>query len=132
MIANTIDIPDVGSKIVVDLTTSIGPNMIPPQPNVITFEGEVLPSYKWLTDREFCLSGDENMPIRVINLAQVSKILFKSGGSKTVNVGTKTYTIVGSKGDKYLVTRSPQGWACTCKGFEFRKSCRHILEAQTK
>ena len=132
MNTNTVEVPEIGSQIVVDIVTAIGPNMIPPQPSTIRFEGEVLPSFRWLTDREFCLTGDEAMPIRVINLGRVSKITFKSGSSKTVNTSVKTFTIKGSKGDKYLVTRAPTGWTCTCKGFEFRKSCRHITEAQSK
>jgi hypothetical protein len=131
MITNTIDVPEIGSKIVVELAT-MGSNMIPPCSDTIQFEGEVLPSYKWLTDREFCLTGDDQMPIRVINLAKVRKITFRTGGAKTLNTSTKTFTIMGSKGDKYLVTRNPAGWSCTCKGFEFRKSCRHITEAQNK
>ena len=132
MSANTIEVPTVDSDIVVDLATAIGPNMIPPQPGIIRFEGRVVPGFKWLTDREFCMTGDDVMPIRVINLKNVKNITFKTGGTKTVNVAVQTFTIKGSKGDQYLVTRSPKGWTCTCKGFEFRKSCRHVTEAQAK
>ena len=132
MNANTLEIPTVGSKIVVDLATAIGPNMIPPQPNTVQFQGEVLPSYKWLTDREFCMTGDDAMPVRVINLKNVRNIVIQFGGTKTVVASAKMFQIQGSKGTTYTVMRSPNGWSCTCKGFEFRKSCRHITEAQNK
>jgi hypothetical protein len=32
--------------------------MIPPRPAFHEYEGKVLPSYKWLNDRQFCMSGD--------------------------------------------------------------------------
>jgi transcription initiation factor IIE alpha subunit len=43
------------------------------------------------------------------------------------------YPIEGSKGNKYMVEYDHQrGWTCQCKGFQMRKKCRHIKEAQEK
>lgn len=46
--------------------------------------------------------------------------------------------VTGSKGDKYLVRfeKLPQsadvqyGYTCTCKGYEFRHTCKHIESAK--
>ena len=43
---------------------------------------------------------------------------------------TRTVTtaqVSGSKGQTYTVSRYPNGRTyCTCKGFQFRKTCKHI------
>lgn len=41
------------------------------------------------------------------------------------------WEFVGSKGDRYLVTREPGGgldYRCTCPGFTYRGSCKHTAE----
>jgi hypothetical protein len=103
--------------------------MIPPQAAFTEYEGTVLPSYKWLTDREFCLSGNKDWPVRVINLNSVEDIELKSGSLKTVNTDDKTIEVNGSKGQVYFVSSNSKGYQCTCPGFQFRKSCKHIAEA---
>jgi|TARA_R110000824_G_scaffold6506_9_gene30088 hypothetical protein len=36
-------------------------------------------------------------------------------------------TVFGSNGQTYTVTSYPNGRSyCTCKGFQFRKTCKHI------
>jgi len=42
----------------------------------------------------------------------------------------KSWTVHGSRGNQYVVVRTIQRWSCTCPGFQFRKSCRHIKELQ--
>lgn len=121
-------IPSVGSVVKVRTEFRMGPAMIPPQEAFLMFEGKVLPSYKWLTDREFCLSGDKDWPIRVINMNLVEDIELVSGEMKQINTDVETFVVDGSKGSKYTVTRSNQGWKCTCPGFGFRGQCKHITE----
>lgn len=40
----------------------------------------------------------------------------------------------GSKGEKYYISQDREqgwrGWACTCPGFKFRGSCKHVAEIQ--
>jgi hypothetical protein len=127
---SSVQVPTVGSRIKIELIDRFSPNMIPPGPRHREFEGEVLPSYRWLTDREFCITGDDAWPVRVINMANVQNIVIQSGSTTTVQTSTQTYHIAGSKGAAYTVTRSAAGWHCQCKGFEFRGRCRHIEEAQ--
>ena len=43
-------------------------------------------------------------------------------------------TRTGSKGEVYYITQDQEqgwkGWSCTCPGFKFRGSCKHVAEIQ--
>ncbi|MFY8211431.1 MAG: SWIM zinc finger family protein [Candidatus Nanopelagicus sp.] len=121
-------VPTKNSKVRVKVNYSQGPRMFPPQPDHHVFEGTVLPSHKWLTDRQFCMSGDETMKVRVIDMSLVQDIELLSGDFQTVDTGMQTFEVEGSKGKKYIVTKDNKGWDCTCPGFQFRKSCKHVTE----
>ena len=121
-------IPVIGSVVKILVRNEQGSAMIPPQPTSLTYEGKVLPSYSWLTDRQFCLSGNKDWPIRVLNIDCIENIELLSGTFKEVNTDTKVYEVLGSKGKKYIVTSSKKGWECTCPGFQFRKQCKHVSD----
>ena len=38
------------------------------------------------------------------------------------------WMVMGSKGDKYYVTKSQNGLSCTCSGFKFRGECKHVKQ----
>jgi len=38
----------------------------------------------------------------------------------------KTIEVKGSKGNKYTVTKRGSKWECQCRGFQFRRDCKHI------
>ena len=38
----------------------------------------------------------------------------------------KTIEVLGSKGQKYKVTKTGPTWKCECRGFQFRQDCKHI------
>jgi hypothetical protein len=38
----------------------------------------------------------------------------------------KTIEVKGSKGQKYTVTKRGPKWECQCRGFQFRRDCKHI------
>lgn len=121
-------VPTVGSVVKVRAKFHQGPSMIPTQAAFTVFEGKILPSYKWLTDREFCMSGDKDFPIRVISMNAIEDIQLLSGELKEVNTDNEVFIVDGSKGNKYTVTRSKAKWTCTCPGFGFRGQCKHISE----
>jgi hypothetical protein len=123
-----IQIPTKDSKVRVIVRYSQGPNMIPPQPGTNIFEGTVVPKFKWLNDRQFCITGDDIMKIRVIDMNLVNDIELLSGQMQNVNTDVKVFEVNGSKGNKYIVTKDSKGWDCTCPGFTFRKSCKHVSE----
>jgi len=120
--------PQPGSVIEIEIEYAMDRNMIPPRTEPRRLRGEVLKSYRWLTDREFCLSGDAAWPIRVINLGNVVRLEYISGSGTEVNTAVQTWEVRGSAGNRYLVTRDATGWSCDCKGFQFRRNCRHITE----
>lgn len=121
-------VPTVGSVVKVRAKFRMGPSMIPPRPDFVLYEGKILPAFKWLNDREFCLSGDKDWPIRVINLESVDDIELISGEMKEIKTDIETFIVDGSKGAKYTVTRNRQGWSCTCTGFQYRRQCKHVTE----
>lgn len=123
-----IKVPTKDSKVRVSIRYSQGPRMFPPQPDVHVFEGTIVPSYKWLNDRQFCMTGDDTMKIRVIDMNLVNDIELLSGSLKEIDTDVKVYEIAGSKGNKYIVTKDSKGWDCTCPGFQFRKQCKHVSE----
>ena len=38
----------------------------------------------------------------------------------------KAIEVKGSKGQKYTVTKTGSTWKCECRGFQFRRDCKHI------
>jgi hypothetical protein len=121
-------VPTIGSKIKIRVSYGQGPRMIPPRPGFREYEGEVLPPHKWLNDRQFCLSGNSEWPVRVISMDLVEDIQLLSGKFVEVDTGIKVFTVKGSKGNTYTVTRNGRGWTCQCAGFQFRKQCKHVSE----
>ena len=124
--------PQPGSVIEVELEYAMDRRMIPPRTEPRILRGEVLKSYRWLTDREFCLTGDDTWPVRVINLGNVVRMRFESGSGTEVNTAVRTWEVTGSGGNRYLVTRDAAGWSCDCKGFQFRRNCRHVTEVSSQ
>ena len=49
----------------------------------------------------------------------------------SVDVATpagETWTVTGSKGEVYTVTRLNNNLSCTCSGFRFRAQCKHTKQ----
>lgn len=122
-------IPVIDSQVRVTLRDCMGPAMIPPRASTKVYEGRVIKAYKWLTDCEFCITGDAQYPVRVINMAAVEDLEILSGSAFDIETDVKTWTVQGSKGNEYTVSRWPGGWSCTCPGFQFRKSCKHTTNS---
>lgn len=63
-----------------------------------------------------------------------------------ISINNKKFSKPEPTADKIMLVKSSKGketynvkqngvtkkWSCTCSGFQFRKSCRHVLEAQKK
>src|ERR1700747_120812 len=88
------------------------------------FEGSVLESYKNDRPGTFRMTGDGNMPIRVITLKYVTDLKIGGKVSKKVRSNTRTFK-VESKGNKYIVVVSDGSYKCDCTGFSYRKTCKH-------
>lgn len=98
-----------------------------------TYTGRVLPPEPWFKDGEFKLTCDEpHMPWRVINLKSVIDLKVNGEDADLVDVNddTKVVTVKGSKGGEYYVTlKSGSAVSCTCPGFTYRHTCRHLKDA---
>ena len=55
---------------------------------------------------------------------------FDMGNAKPAG---RSFDVVGSKGDKYVVAENANGeWSCSCPGFQYRATCKHIEEQKAK
>ena len=46
------------------------------------------------------------------------------------NIKSETYTITGSRGDKYIVTNRNGNFSCDCPAGKFRGYCKHSTQVQ--
>jgi hypothetical protein len=125
---NTNILPNLGAHVRVQVRNPFAARQIPPQPEITEYSGQVLDPYRWLTDREFCMTGDDAWPIRVMNLSLVEHLEFLSGTGNSVQTQAQSWQVAGSRGATYTVNRTQTKWTCTCAGFQFRHNCRHISE----
>lgn len=94
-----------------------------------TFTGEIVPNFKWLSDARVCLTtGNPSFPVRVLEKRWITSV----DGVETSPPPPKragVRRVAGSRGDVYTVSTDEEGVAtCTCKGFVYRRSCRHVSE----
>lgn len=100
-------------------------------PEFNTYTGTICPPTKGMDPTAvFLTTGDKHYPIRVIDRERIVSV----GGKpiESVKITTKTFTISGSKGNKYTVTKDGNHLSCTCTGFSFRRQCKHVNEVKEK
>lgn len=51
--------------------------------------------------------------------------------SKTPSTETFYFEAPGANEEGYEVTRTPGGWTCGCKGWQYRQYCKHVDALQT-
>ena len=96
------------------------------QPEFFEYQGEEV-QVKWLNPGQIALStGNTEFPFRVINKSLIISINNQAMEQKDTVI--KTFNVKGSKGDSYTVTVDSGKMHCTCSGFQFRKSCKHVKE----
>jgi len=74
---------------------------------------------------------DSPVRIREISMDRITNIEYADGTVPTVETvkdDVRTWVVEGSKGSRYTVVRTKNLWTCTCPGYQFRKSCRHVTE----
>lgn len=125
-------IPDPGCKVAITfefLSYVIGS----PGVNKTTITGVVETATKFTPSNFIRIATDFDSPVRIreIPLDRVTDIKYADGrvaNQEAVKDDTQIWTVNGSRGSKYNVIRNQNKWTCTCPGFQFRKSCRHIQE----
>jgi hypothetical protein len=96
---------------------------------LLTLTGKVVKSQKWVKADSFSLeTTDKEYPVKIIPASWVTDIKIISGKVDTVN----EYIVMGSKGDKYIVTKGAKQYSCTCVGFKFSAKCKHIQSIKDK
>lgn len=66
--------------------------------------------------------------VKVKSFVEKAHIIWEAP-PKPAPVKEITHTVKGSKGDVYTVTRRANGsWFCSCMGFHYRKTCRHVTD----
>jgi len=93
--------------------------------------GEILDTVKWLKPDEMAITNPLHPNgFSIIHKKNILWIKDLQGRKSTVKVDPeyRQWTVKGSKGNEYLVIRQKGLYNCTCPGFTYRKSCRHIAE----
>lgn len=127
-------IPDAGCKVAITFefpSYVIGSATV----NKTTITGVVEKATRFTPPNFVRIVTDFDSPVRIreIPLNRITSLEYADGRNATresVKEDTETWSIKGSRGSRYTVIRTQNKWACTCPGFQFRKSCRHIQELQ--
>jgi hypothetical protein len=127
-------IPDAGCRIVITFefpSYVIGGSEV----NKTTITGVVEKATRFTPPNFVRLVTDFDSPVRIreIPLERVTSLEYADGRSaakESANTDTRTWLVEGSRGSRYTVIRTRSTWTCTCPGFQFRKSCRHITESK--
>jgi len=124
--------PDLGCKVVITFTFPsylLGHKGI----NKTTITGIVEKATKFTPPDFVRIVTDFDSPVRIreIPLSRIITMEYTDGQvakKEAVKVDTEAWSVDGSQGSKYTVIRTKNSWTCTCPGFQFRKTCRHIKE----
>jgi hypothetical protein len=127
-------IPDPGCKVAITFefpSYVIGATKV----NKTTITGIVEKVTKFTPPNFVRLLTDFDSPVRVreIPVERITDLQYNDGriaAKSQASEQTKNWTVQGSRGNQYVVVRSNNSWSCTCPGFQFRKTCRHIKECQ--
>lgn len=94
------------------------------QPEFFTYEGDAIALKHVGAEHLALTTGILDFPVRVIPRAWVDSI---DGSAYAHTAGqTSTRTVKGSRGEDYVVTMGARPH-CTCTGFAFRKTCKHVV-----
>ena len=81
---------------------------------------------KWFQPDEIGITtGNPDFPFRRIRRERIVDV----NGTKFTpppKVERTEFTVTGSKGDTYTVIKEGSRATCTCQGFSFRKTCKHL------
>lgn len=97
-------------------------------PEFSEYTGTIVREKFFANDEIGITTGDPRFPFRRINRSRIVEV----GGAKIDYTPIKsdkiTKTVQGSKGNTYIVTKENGKVSCSCPGYGFRKTCKHIQE----
>lgn len=84
---------------------------------------------KWFDANEVGITtGNVNFPFRRIKRENIVAVNEATVDFTPIKTERMTKTVKGSKGDTYVVTKDNGHVSCTCSGYKFRRTCKHIQE----
>jgi len=95
--------------------------------------GEQLNTIKWLQPDEIAVANPAHPNgFSILHKKNILWIKDLAGKRSTVKVDEdyRQWTVKGSKGNEYLVIRQKGKFQCSCLGFTYRGSCKHISDLQ--
>ena len=96
------------------------------------FTGTVIPSDSWVGNNRFSMTSElpdyKDFPVRVIHLDYVDTLTYEKDiePEKEKEVVYATHKVAGSSGNTYTVTQEGDELHCTCPGYRWRNTCKHI------
>lgn len=90
-----------------------------------TYTGTIMRERWFDADEIGITTGNPDFPFRRIRrerIVDVNGVEF----APLPPVERSVFTVTGSKGDTYTVIREGSRSSCTCAGFSFRKTCKHL------
>lgn len=91
------------------------------------YEGEET-RVKWAGAHELALKTDDAVGLRIIQRRNIREIDGRPYEYSEGVVASITKLVKGSKGQEYTVTLGKNP-SCTCQGWTFRGTCKHVKEA---
>jgi len=129
-------IPDPGCQIAI---TFEFPSYVigSPRVNKTTITGVVEKATKFTPPDFVRIVTDFDSPVRIreIPVNRIINIEYSDGriaNAHSVDSDTRIWTVKGSSGAQYVVTVTNSTWSCTCPGFQFRRSCKHVVQLKGK
>ena len=96
------------------------------------FTGTVIPSDSWVGNNRFSMTSElpdyKEFPVRVIHLDRVDTLTYEKDiePEKEKEVVCETHKVAGSSGNTYTITQEGDVFHCTCPGYKWRNTCKHI------
>lgn len=100
-------------------------------PEFIDYTGDEVPPRKWEANVVCMTTGIKDFPIRTIPREYIVSIDgIACSYEKPVAAVVKQFKVAGSKpGTEYTVTAAGGKYHCSCPGFVFRNTCKHVVTA---
>lgn len=95
-------------------------------PKYHVFEGTIITNPSWVSSNNICIIADIPPKMRIIPKHLVLEIDNTIQETKIAKNKDVTVEVNGSKGAVYIVTKQNSKLTCTCPGFGFRKTCKHL------
>lgn len=126
------DLLTVGNKVTIKVKNILWPYRHLYAPGVVQNEYNIytgtIMRERWFDNDEIGITtGNPEFPFRRINRERIVEV---NGAvveyTKPVDTKTVSITVQGSKGNTYVVTKEGNKKSCTCPGFSFRRTCKHL------